>query len=174
MTVIKLGDATDTVKAGILKTKSIQCTDGIPKEAIAAGAGIEATKLQQQYSFVYQQLAGTDVVAATQNLHVAKAAGTIVGVQVRPETVPTGDYTINVDIQKAADGSGSFATVLSATEEISVSESSVNYTLQDASLGGTLTYAAGDCFQVIITVAGSSGAQGQGLTVDLILRQDPA
>lgn len=135
---------------------------------------IAATKVVHQFPLKYHQAGGTAVVAATVPLHVAMGAGTIVRVDIRPETVPTGgDLAFTVDVKKAADGSVSYASILSAAEEVSVAESSANGTVQSV-VPTTTTYSAGDCLQVVIALSGSTGTQGQGVTVVVWVREDPA
>lgn len=136
-----------------------------------AGDRISAEKTEAQYSVVWATATATTTVASvTKTIHAAEAAGTIVGLAVCPESVPDGDYQYTVDIQKAADASGSFSSILSSAEV--VDSTSTDYTRQDVAIN-TTSYSADDRFQIVITASGTSGTQGAGLTVRLTLREEP-
>lgn len=147
----------------------------IENAAIKSDAAIAATKLQQQYLLSYQQAPGTNVVAATHLLHIAKGAGELIGLAVRPITAPTGgDLAYTVDIQKAADASGTWTSLLDAPLEVSVAESSANNTIYAGDLVATPTYSAEDTLRIVIALSGSTGSQGQGLIVTATVREAAA
>jgi hypothetical protein len=151
-------------------TGTMQIPSGtVNDDDVAADADISAVKLRHQHQPATGQANGADVVSRTETVWVAQAAGTIEEVLVRPETAPTGgDKQYTVDVKKAADGSTSFTTVLSSV--ITVNSSSANGTKQDGVLS-VVSYNAGDALQVVVTASGSTGSQGQGLTVALKLRE---
>lgn len=147
----------------------------ITNTAIAAGATgsyIAATKVQHQQSINVELFGPTTTVAAvTQWLYLVRGAtGTIVSIEAAIAVVATGaDRTITVDLHKST-GAGAFATVLSAT--IGFTNASAVRTM----VAGTISSASlvdGDILEVIVTVAGSAGAQATGLTVCLNVREDP-
>lgn len=147
----------------------------ITDAGIASNAAIAATKLMHQHLLSYAQAGGTDVVSATQLLHIAKGAGSLIGLQVRPITAPTGgDKLFTVDIQKAASASGSWTSLLNAPLEISVSESSADNTNYSAVLAGTVTYDSGDALRLVIAASGSTGSQGQGVLCTATVREAAA
>lgn len=137
---------------------------------VIAAAGIAASKLEHQHSLSATQAQGTDVVTATTLVHlVTGTTGTIERVNVLPITAPTGgDKEYTVDIQKAS-GTGSPATVLSSV--VTVDSSSVDKTEQ----AGTISVSSlldGDWLQVVVTASGSTGSQGQGFLVNVVIRED--
>ncbi len=163
------GDKTFT--GTVTFTGSTNLPDGsISDDHVNAGAAIDADKLQHRHALNYAQADGSDVVTATQLLHVCRAAGMVVDVEARVTTAPTGgDKQFTVDIQKAVDG-GSFSTILSAVLTFGGSDN----TLQTATLSGTPTLADGDALRVVITASGSSGSQGQGVVVTVNIDEDAA
>lgn len=139
---------------------------------VSGTADILATKVRHQFPISWSQKDATDVVSETVLLHIANADGDIHAFEVRPTIVPTGgDKQYTVDIQMAADGSGSWTTLLSAV--ITVSTSSTANTL----IAGTLTdtsYLNGEAVRIVVTASGSTGSQGQGFVATLWLREKPA
>jgi len=135
---------------------------------IESGAEIDASKLDHQYMLTHTQADGSDVVAQTDIVHIAKAAGELVAVEAVVDQVPTGDYTVTIDVQKST-GGGSFATLMSAT--VVIDSDNTDRTLEAGSIAGTTTYADGDLIAIVVTVAGSSGTQAQGLCVTACVRE---
>lgn len=149
-------------------------TGGVDLPADSVGdtqvsGGLGALKLEHQHQPFHVQDDGSDVVTETKVLAFMMAAGTMVSMEVRPETAPTGgDKQYTVDLQKAANGSTSYATVLSAV--VTVDSSSVDGTLQAGTIS-TTALAKGDSLRVVITASGSTGSQGQGVTVMVKYRE---
>lgn len=145
----------------------------INNAAIAAAAAIDASKVQQQYVLTHTQKTGTDVTAQTHILHIARAAGTLLDVDVVADTVPTGngvDKTVTVDIKKSTAG-GAFSTLLTGT--IQIDSADTDKTPIVGTPVATPTYIAGDLIESVVTVAGSVGTQAQGLCVRIILNESP-
>lgn len=114
----------------------------------------------------------TTVAAGTFNIHLAHGAGTIIGVNIRPQTSPTGgDLAYTVDVKRAVDASSTYNTILSGV--VTISSADTSQTKQIGTLAST-TFAAGDAFQVVIAVSGSTGTQGLGLLVTLLLDENPS
>lgn len=156
--------STMDVPAGAVTTDSFSAS---------TGDRLAASKQVHHFPVLYQQDAGSDVVAATAHVHIAKGAGTIVAVEVVSATVPVGGtekYT--VDVQKG-DAAGAYTTILSSTEDVSVADGSVDRTIQTATLAVTV-YADGDQFKVVIAVSGSGGAQAKDLMVVIWLQENPS
>lgn len=144
----------------------------VANATVAAGADIDASKHEHRHHVNYFQKSGTDVVAETQALFTAYLAGELIRVAVRPTAVPTGgDKTYTVDIKKAANGSASFTSVLSAV--VSVSSADTSGTIKLGTIS-TVAFVAGDCYQVVVAVAGSTGTQGQGVLVELVVDEKGA
>jgi hypothetical protein len=138
----------------------------VDNAAVETSAEISANKTINRQAINYVQDDGTPVVTATTFVHLCRSAGTIKSVEVRPMTAPTGgDLQYTVDVKKAIDGSGSFTTVLSAV--VTVDNASVDETRQQAGLIATPATVDGDMLQIIITVSGSTGVQGDGVIVTI-------
>lgn len=141
-------------------------------QQIGPGADIAASKLRHRHPIRYGQKDAADVASETAVRHLSRAAGDIVDFRIRPTTVPAGgnkQYT--VDIQKAADASGSWTSLLTAP--LTVNSSSVANTAVTAVLA-ILTYSASDAFRIVITASGTTGSQGQGLDCCLTLDEKAA
>lgn len=134
--------------------------------AIATAANLDADKLENRISKTVVQAPGTDVVNGTTYIFVARAAGVIKSLRVRPLTAPTGgDKAFTVDLKRAANASGSFTSLLSSV--VTVNSSSVDQTVQNGTLTGSPNILAGDLLQIVIAVSGSTGSQGQGVVVEV-------
>lgn len=144
----------------------------ISNSQVSAAAAIAASKVVHRVPLIYAQADGSDVASATQLLFLASYDCTIVSVELRVTTAPTGgDKQFTVDIQKDTDGGGSFATILSSV--ITVDSSNVDDTLEAGTLS-TTDLADGDALRVVVTASGSTGSQGQGLVVVVKLNEDPS
>lgn len=147
--------------------------ESVNSDAIQTGANLDSDKLESRISKTVVQAPGADVVTGTSYIFVARAAGSIKSIKVRPLTAPTGgDKNYTVDLKRAADGSGSFSTLL--TGVITVNSSSVNQTAQNGTLIGSPALLAGDCVQVVITAGGSTGSQGQGVVIEVEINENGA
>lgn len=136
--------------------------------AVAASAGIQATKLEHQFPLRYQTAAGSAVATATHPIHIVRGAtGEIVSLDVSCTTAPTSSDTVAVDLQKST-GGGAFATVLSAA--VTLSSSSTSRVVYSGTVN-TAGLVDGDILQVVVTV---SGTTGQGLVAVVFLREDAA
>ena len=133
---------------------------------------LDATKANHQKHVHYFSRTdeSTDTVFAVEEVfHVAQGAGTIVACYVSNESTPTGgDLSYTCDVKKASNGSGTYATILSGT----ISPPADN-TVGSGTLS-TTTYSQYDRFQVDINTSGSTGTNGIGVVVTLILNEAPA
>jgi hypothetical protein len=134
---------------------------------------IASAKVVHRLDLHYGQADGADVVAATKLLRICRGDGLLLGVQVRPTTAPTGgDKAFTVDIQKDADGGGSWSSLLSSV--VTVNSSSVDDTKQNGTLIGDPSTDATDALRVVVAVSGSTGSQGQGFVVSVFYEEDPS
>lgn len=134
---------------------------------------LAAAKQVHRFDLQYQQADGGDVASATQKLRLARGAGTLVAVEVRPTTAPTGgDKQYTVDVQKASNGSASWSSLLNAA--LAIDATDANETKAAATLAATPTYAAGDALRIVVTASGSTGSQGQGFVVLIALEEQPS
>lgn len=116
---------------------------------------------------------GTTVASQTQVLFTARAAATLVSVKARCTTAPDGgDRQFTIDVQKAADGSASWSTLLSAV--ITFADADSDDDTKSATLIGSPNLAADESLRVVITASGSSGTQGAGASVTIELDEQPS
>jgi len=138
---------------------------------IEGNAGIEASKVVHRFPTHYRQDEGADVASKTAPVHIAAAAATVAAVKVLCVTAPTGgDKQYTVDVKKG-NQAGAYATIL--TGVVTINSSKANREVTSGTLSGTPTLAAGDSLQVVVTASGSTGSQGQGLLVEVILHENP-
>jgi len=144
----------------------------VDEDNLTTAALLPASKLVTRFPAYAAQADGTDVAAQTDVIHVAKFAGIVTSVEAVCSTAPTGgDKKLTIDVQKATAG-GAWATILSATFDIDNAEA------DRVATAGTLDaakddYVAGDIFQVVVTISGSTGAHGQGLNVTVFFQESP-
>jgi hypothetical protein len=113
----------------------------------------------------------TAIVAINQWLAALKYAGTIVAFEAFIAVVATDvSRTVTVDLHKST-GAGAFATILSAT--IGFTNASAVRTAV-AGTPSSATLAAGDILKAVVTVAGGVGTQAKGLTLRLIVDENPS
>lgn len=133
---------------------------------VAADAAIAESKLVHMIN-VPQELYGpaVTVAALTKLAYIGKGVGTITAVRACVIT-PANDAsrTVTVDLQKSTAG-GAFATILSGT--VGFTNGSTARTLVAGTISSA-SYAAGDLFQWVVTVAGGSGTQAAGLLADFV------
>lgn len=163
---------TGTISAGVIQLPA----SSVGNADIEAAAGIAASKVVHQAPGAQGaavELFGptTAVTALTKTLGMAYASGTLVAFTAWIEVVATGaDRTVTVDLQKST-GAGAYATVLSATAGFT------NASAVRTAVSGTISttpYVAGDIFRAVVTVAGAAGNQATGLSVRLMLQENPA
>ncbi len=156
---------------GTLTAKLFSAPNGsITNAAIAASAGVAATKLEHQFAKDVTQAPGSAVVAATTLVHTVRGVtGEVVAIEAITTTPATGaDRTVTIDLQKG-NASTAFATIMASTIVLN------NGTAARTPVSGTISapdIADGDTLQVVVTVAGAAGAQAQGLLITLTLRED--
>lgn len=159
--------ATGNISGGSMTIPSGSVTDS----SIAANAGVQRTKVVQQFALNHYQTTGTAVVAATQDIHIARAAGTVVAVEaaVTGAIATGGDRTVTIDVLKST-GAAAFATILSAA--LVLDNTNVLRTLEAATVNSA-AYVDGDLFRITVAVAGAAGNQAQGLIVTVTMGENP-
>jgi len=157
---------------GELRSKSQVVPDGsIDNAAIAALAGLAATKLEHQHALIYSQAAGSDIVAATVPIKIIRGlSGLVVDVEVVAQTAPVGgDLAFTVDVLKATEASPSPDSILQSI--ITVDATNADYEIVQGTVdNGDMS--DGETMMVAVAVSGSTGSQGQGLVVTVTLRED--
>lgn len=143
----------------------------ITNAKVSASAAIAATKTVNRFAVSCKQWAGTAVAARTEEIHAARAAGSIVSFEVTNSTIPTGgDLAFTVDLKRST-AEGAFASILSAV--LTFDSSKVARRIYTATLSST-TFIDGDIFQVVVAVSGSTGTQGLGLCCTLNIDENPS
>ena len=140
---------------------------------IPGGQVLDAEDLEHQYVIPYSQADGSDIVAAIMPVHIVHGAtATIKAVKVLCLDAPEGgDKEFTVDLKVANVGTPAPATVLSAVVDYAAE------TPDCTPLPGTIaspSLVAGDALLVVVAVSGSTGNQGQGLIVIVVLEEDAA
>lgn len=132
---------------------------------------ISADKVTHQFLICKEAVdPATAITAVTKFLGQFNAAGVIDNIDATIFVQATGsDRTVSVDIQKST-GGGAFATILTAP--IAITHTTTILTALAASLASA-SVVAGDILQLVATVAGSAGAQAQGLGITITARQQP-
>lgn len=145
----------------------------VDQDIVKSGALFLAENVEHRFPVKgCEQAAGTDVVAATEKVYMAKRAGTIEDVRAVADTVPSGSTPkVTVDYQKST-GGAAFATILTATFDID--ENDTNLTPVSGTIS-TAAYVAGDLFRFVVTVTGpgSGESQAQGLFCQAIHHENP-
>lgn len=135
---------------------------------------VQAMKLIHQHKVPLQLFdPATAIAAKTQDFFAGfGATGTLVALMAWIEVLADDATRItSVDLKKSTAG-GAYASILSAP--ISITTSTTVRVPVLATIA-TPAYVANDLFQLVVTVAGAGGTtQAKGLTLQAILREDPA
>jgi len=157
---------------GMLSASSMSIPDGtVDDDAVADDAAIAAEKVIHQTPVVVELFGPTtDVAAVSRVIHIAKEAGKVVAVEAIVQTPATGaDRTVEVDVQKGNAGTA-YATILTSTADF---DNTAAARTPEAAAIATEDYADGDSLEIVVTVAGSAGAQAAGLCVVVWVREEP-
>jgi len=145
---------------------------GIQDGDVAPGAAIAATKLKHQFPISQELFApGVTIAALTRLLHIVRGAkAEVVGFEAIITTAATdASRTVTVDLLKST-GGGAFATILTTTINIT---STTTIRVPVAAVVASPSLVDGDILELTVAVAGSTGAQAQGLLASVMLREDP-
>jgi len=144
----------------------------ITDAAIVTSAGIQSSKVVHRAPWEFDIQKGTTVTAQDTILHIAAAAGNVLGLQaVSTGTAPSGDHTITIDLKKSTAG-GAFASILSST--LVINSGNTVRVATSATLGAGVAFVAGDLFELTVAVAGSTSSQGTGLHITVTNEETPA
>lgn len=160
----------DVIVNGTMIPNKMRYPDGsVSDAAVGAGADIQDGKMRHRFTRQYAQAPGANIAAATLNLHIVRGlTGTLLAVEAALTGVaPTTDRTASVDLQRGNAG-GAFATMLSATIDFANGDA-----LRTVKAGAipSPALADGDILRVVVTVAGSTGTQPQGLVVTVTVME---
>lgn len=155
-------DGNLTVSGGFSCGQFSPPAGSIADAAVAAGAGIGASKLVHQHRLHYNQN-GT-AATATVPIHVARGTGTILDVRAGTIAACAGAATIEIDLKKNG------TTVLSGT--ITLDNANTNRVAESGTLSVT-SLVAGDWLELVITATAGGGTLGTGLLVSVTV-EEPA
>lgn len=124
----------------------------VTNAAVAAAAGIDASKLEHRHRPLYTQ-PNTTATSVTQVIYVAKAAGTVNSFRAGSIAACAGAATITVDLKKNG------STILSAV--ITLDSSNSNY-VPEAGTVNTAAYVADDVFTIVTVATAGGGTIGTG------------
>jgi hypothetical protein len=159
---------------GQISSKTIVLPAGtVNNTAVAAGSAgafIAATKLTHRVMLHHQVESTADGAAGTWIVHATKGAATAISVTAMMVTKQTGDKTITVDVKKST-GGGAAESMLNSV--ITLSSASTNLTPATTTFSST-AIAAGDILEIVVAVTGSTGDQGKGLAVTLMIDEEPS
>lgn len=146
-------------------------SNSVNDSKVIAGANIAASKVIHQFPISYAQAPGSAIVAATLDLHIFRTTGVLFTVEaaITGAIATGGDRTVDVDVHWGDSGT-SFATALSSP--IQFTNGSTLRAVSSATIT-TSAFGDGDLLRVVITVAGSAGAQAEGLLVTLTVQENP-
>lgn len=146
-------------------------TGSITSAMIASAANVAEAKLQHRIHVQYNVADGADLTTVIMPVFLAYKGCTVLAVQAMCiDVCEGGDKKFTVDVLKSTAG-GAAASILTAALDFA---GKTDLTTYSATLSGTPTLIATDMLQVTITVSGSTGNQGQGLIVDIVLKEDGA
>jgi hypothetical protein len=136
----------------------------------------KADSIVHEQVFRYEQVSGTAVVAESRVVGSLFADATAVEVSIVCETKPDGSggdpRKFTVDVLKGSQAS-SFASILPSATPVTVDSTIANRQMQFVT-PTTTTGARGDQIKITVGVSGTTGAQGQGLSVSVKYRENPA
>lgn len=151
---------TGTIAAGNIALPASIVTNN----SVQAGAGIAATKLQQQRDYCYAQESATDCTSEARVVRrVVGATGTLVAFRAGNVVAAGAATTVTVDLKKNG------STVLSST--ITLDNTTTAYTTVAAAGFTSASLVAGDVLEIVITLAGSN--EPKGVFAQVTLREDP-
>jgi len=144
--------------------------DCVGDDQIEEAADLDASKLEHQFPITYSQADGSDIVAAIVPIYTCRGTtAEVIDVEVVCIDAPEGgDKKFTVDIKKCDQSTPTPATILTAVVDYSSTQADCEVevaTISDADLTD------GDTLVVVVAVSGSTGNQGQGLIVNVWIRE---
>lgn len=153
--------------AGALTCQSFTPPAGCVRDsAVAAGAGIQATKVQQQYARAYSQVHGSAASSVRIPIHnVYGATGTLVELVAGVVVAAIGAATVSIQLKKNGSNILSSALVIDNANVAFAEETTTGFT--------STSLVAGDVLELDITATAGGGTLPQGLYVTLVIQEDP-
>lgn len=156
----------DVIVRGNLRTDSMTlAANTVGNTEFTASDPLTAAKQEHQYIVAYAQNHGSASAAQRKVVHVAHGAGTLTAFSGGVSVACVGDSTITVNLYKNG------STILSTT--VTLDNTNTAFTDEDGTFS-TAAYAAGDVFEVVVTVSAGTGTLGQGVFAKLVVREAAA
>jgi hypothetical protein len=155
---------------GRLSARSMLIPAGtITNAMVAAGAAIEAAKLEHQHQVPYSQGGAATAVADRRMIHrVYGATGSVLkfsaSAVVKMTDGGSDDFSVTIDLKKNG------SSILTTPIVLDKSTLTANYLDVDGMLSAS-SLAAGDVLEVTVAVAGSVGTQAIGVYANTVLRE---
>lgn len=129
---------------------------------------LSTTNQRHQHRGRLTQAHGTAATDERRVVHVARAAGTVTGVQAGAVVAATGDSTVTVDVLKNG------TTVLTGVITLDSGDAAYAEVSGTVVTTGAEDYAAGDVFEVVINATVGTGVLSQGVYADVVFDEGPA
>jgi hypothetical protein len=157
---------TDLYVGGNLSAKSFNApASSITDQAVAGGAGIQASKCQQQFTKTYGQVTGSAAATERRPVHsVYGATGQVVQFRAAAAVANIGAATIAIQLKKNG------ANILTAA--ITLGSGTAAYVFVAAAGFTSTSLLANDVLEVDVTATAGGGTLGQGLVCELVTRED--
>ena len=157
-------------------TTAVTGTMSLPSGSVKDGSvssdandRISGSKVKQQYMVRVLQSDGGLSSTLDEIFYRATSAGTIKSIRFSVETAPTSTIVHTIDILKAADGSGSFSSIITA---ITINSSTTIQTATAVTVG-TSSYSADDRFKVDVSTTGS-GTNTSDILIEMLVEENPS
>lgn len=163
----------DVSTSGALRGNDLVATNGVHGEAnFDKSTGLrKAQSAYHEIHLTYRVASGVSVADIGLPMWTANEVTEVVAGIVVPEAKPSGDYDYDIDLQKG-DAGTAFATILSAP--LTINSSSGNLTPQSLTIDSTKkTATSGQTLKLTVDAEGTTGAQGTGLVITIIIRVRP-
>ena len=160
---------------------SVTLPDGsVDNDAVAAGAAVEASKLQHQHVIHYSQATAADTITdESRVLHICQGVGSVESVEVTSEVAPDADTDfVTVDVNRVR--AGVSHTVL--TGDITYNNTNAkagaggdvdgNYGIVEGTIDGDYDdLADNDIIEIDVTHTDNGGTNASGICVNITIRE---
>jgi len=139
--------------------------DSVTDTQVQAAAAIAASKLQSRLRKSYAQPSTQQATAETKVIHVARAAGQVESFVAGLVSKCQDGATVSFDLKKNG------TSILTGT--VTLSDQHADYETVSGTID-TLSYSAGDVFEVSVTVNAGFGSLGSGAFAQAVFDENPS
>lgn len=132
---------------------------------VEEGAKLDASKSESRLRKEYAQVSTAVAAAEIKVIHVAKAAGTVLGFVAGLVAKSLSGATVSFDLKKNG------ATIL--TGLVVINDTHANYEVVSGTIN-TTSYVAEDVFEVAVTVDAGGGTLGDGAFAQAVFDENPS